>query len=374
MTNGSRSISTCVVLCVIFGLLFYFWLQNPTLEVTQLRQVRVKSAYDRPGTLSTHPTRFDGNLTGESIPYWRPFDPTNLSPDHGRLLEKLFLSVSSSSQAEETDDAQIETILFFGDSNERGIVDDLCFKLGSWAKVVSSKNPPSSSELWHADPHVCEIELREPTRRKLRFVSFMSYGVLIEKDSQLWEKKTELDNGPWAVEERIELARVFVEKMRWRKIDLIGFNSNLWDLMYLHDTHLRLKTNYEFSLSSSTLDSYISRSLFALSQILTSFPDTPIYFRTLHPLHPGRKIDFFNSRRVVQLNQAAIEIVSRQNSLGREKGMEVRLLDIGRVLEGWPTMKGEEFNILKDKVHLSWNPGLWMYGEMVLDALERSRR
>ena len=236
----------------------------------------------------------------------------------------------------------------------------------------------------------------------LRLVSFMSYGVLIEKDSELWEKKLELDKGPWSIEERIELAKRFLDEMGWNKIDLIVFNSSeslllsplltndstdhydmrvcvldLWDLMYLHDTHLKLKTPYEFSLSPSTLNTYISRSVVALSKLLETFPETEkISLRTLHPLHPGRSvIDFFNSRRVVQINQAILEILYRinhHNELEREK--EVRLLDLGKVLEGWPTTtdpKGKVENLLKDKVHLDWNPGLWMYGEMVLDALYR---
>lgn len=141
--------------------------------------------------------------------------------------------------------------------------------------------------------------------------------------------------------------------------------------MYLHDTHLRLKTAYEFSLSTSTLESYVSRASFALTRIKASFPTTRVYVRTLHPLHPGRPIDFFNSRRVSQINQATLEVVARRN--GASEREEVRLLDVGKVLEGWPTTNEGGHNILKDKVHLGWNPGLWMYGEMVLDALARSR-
>ena len=135
--------------------------------------------------------------------------------------------------------------------------------------------------------------------------------------------------------------------------------------MYLHDTHVRLDTPYEFSLSSSTLDTYISRSVFALSQLRSSFPSTPISSRTLHPLFPGRDVDFFNLRRIVQLNQASLEILSRCE----EKELDVRLLDVGKVLEGWPTSGKEQHNILRDKVHLRWNPGLWVYGEMVLEVL-----
>ena len=52
----------------------------------------------------------------------------------------------------------------------------------------------------------------------------MSYGVLVERGSRLWEKKLEL-NGPWAVEERIELAKEFVGKMGL-EVDLIVFNSS----------------------------------------------------------------------------------------------------------------------------------------------------
>jgi hypothetical protein len=70
------------------------------------------------------------------------------------------------------------------------------------------------------------------------------------------------------------------------------------------------------------------------------------------------------------MNEAGLEVVSRANEA--IEGERVKLLDVGRVLEGWPTTQGEEFTILKDKVHLDWNPGLWMYGEMVLDALYRA--
>lgn len=135
--------------------------------------------------------------------------------------------------------------------------------------------------------------------------------------------------------------------------------------MYLHDYHIRLDTVYEFSLSTSTLETYISRYVFALTSLRSSFPSTPVYTRTLHPLFPGRDVDFFNLRRIVQLNQASLEILSRCEG----KGLDVKMLDVGKVLEGWPTSGKESNNILRDKVHLNWNPGLWMYGEMVLEAL-----
>lgn len=209
-------------------LLVFFWVQTPApLHSDSVTgHGRPPPAYDRPGTLSIHPDRLDGNLTGDAIPYWAPFDATDLDEGHGRLLETLFLAASRVERIVSPFPAtEVEAVLFFGDSNERGIVDELCIKLGSWPKIISAKNPPATSDLWHADPHVCEIELREQGR-KLRLASFMSYGVLIERDSQLWDKKLELDHGPWAIEERIELAREFVDQMAWGKIDLVIFNSS----------------------------------------------------------------------------------------------------------------------------------------------------
>jgi hypothetical protein len=211
-------------------LLYYFWSQTTSIDTQKRYHSNPVSAYDRPGTLSTHSNRLDGNLTGEPVPYWSPFDTGDLSPSHGRLLEKLFLSISSPPEriVDPVPISRIETVLFFGDSNERGIVDELCIKLGrgeTWPTVISSKNAPTKSELWHADSHSCEIELKRE-RKKLRLVSFMNYGVLIEKDSKLWEKKLELDGGPWSIEERIELAKKFVESMGWGQIDLIVFNSS----------------------------------------------------------------------------------------------------------------------------------------------------
>ncbi|GAA5995154.1 hypothetical protein JCM5350_002789 [Sporobolomyces pararoseus] len=413
--GGWKPSTTFVATCLIVSLFYYLYSSSLTTTTTATvdsvhsrtrlsssssRSRGTGSIYDLPGTLSTHSHRLDGNLTGDSIPVWKPFidneDEFSLPRDHGRFLESLQLSIKNSSSSQSTgrriidplgeehreEEVSTETILFLGDSNERGIVDELCLKIGGiWPRVVSTKRPPEKSEMWHSDSHVCEIEYQgdkgKRRRRILRLVSFMSYGVLIEKDCELWEKKLELDKGPWSIEERIELAKRFLDEMGWNKIDLIVFNSNLWDLMYLHDTHLKMKTPYEFSLSFSTLNTYISRSVVALSKLLETFPETgKISLRTLHPLHPGRSvIDFFNSRRVVQINQAVLEIlyrINQPNELEREK--EVRLLDLGKVLEGWPTTtdpKGKVENLLKDKVHLDWNPGLWMYGEMVLDALYR---
>ncbi|GAA5971813.1 hypothetical protein JCM3765_003506 [Sporobolomyces pararoseus] len=416
MTNGGGGgwrPSTLVAACLIISLFYYLSsLDSPSsTNTTTTDHSRTRfsqstcssrastlgiqgSVYDLPGTLTTHSRRLDGNLSGDSIPVWKPFDHSNLNDnsaqgEHGRLLESLFLSVNSHKSTSEgggrrlidplggeEKEEEVSTILFFGDSNERSIVDELCLKFGVWPKIYSTKQPPNRSEMWHSDSHVCEIEHEEgggEKKKLLRLISFMSYGVLIEKNSKLWEKKLELDEGPWSVEERIELAKNFVEKMGWKKIDLIVFNSNLWDLMYLHDTHLLSKTDYEFSLSLSTLDTYISRTVIALTELRQAFPETKkMSLRTLHPLHPGRSIDFFNSRRIVQINQATLEVLRRINDHNKEEeAEEVRLLDLGKVLQGWPTVKGEEFNILKDKVHLDWNPGLWMYGEMVLDALYR---
>ncbi|GAA5926607.1 uncharacterized protein JCM15063_000322 [Sporobolomyces koalae] len=345
---------TVLIVCALSGFVLFRWTTDSTYGVH-----RRAPAYDRPGTLSTHALRLDGNLTGEAVPVWVPFDTADMPIDHGRRLETLMLSQSENgtSASSESSGNPRQTVLLFGDSNERAIVDELCLKFGTWASVVSSKNPPTKSEKWHADAHVCELA-------NLRLISFMSYGVMIEKDSQLWERKVELE-GPWAVEERIGLAKAFVETMGWR-VDLIVFNSNLWDLMYLHDTHLRLHTVYEFSLSPTTLEAYISRCVTALARLRALFPETKVTFRTLHPLHPGRSIDFFNLRRTVQLNQAALEVVARSE----RDGLDVQLLDVARVLEGWPTTGSQTSgNILKDKVHLGWNPGLWMYAEMMLDAL-----
>lgn len=204
--------------------MIYFYSQySSTIDVRNRGRTRY-SAYDRPGTLSTFATRLDANETGEIVPYWAPFDSRGLPADHGRLLERLLVAATSEKQEEE-DAAIVEmvkgkTILFFGDSNERSIVDELCIKLGVWPQVISSSNPPAKSERWHADSHSCEIE----KLGGVRLISFMSYGVLIERGSRLWEKKLEL-NGPWAVEERIELAKEFVAKMEF-EVDLIVFNSS----------------------------------------------------------------------------------------------------------------------------------------------------
>ncbi|GAA5920999.1 hypothetical protein JCM1841_003250 [Sporobolomyces salmonicolor] len=319
------------------------------------------SPYALPGTLSTL-SPLDGNTSSPPTPYWTSFQDQDLPDDHGRLLEQALLYATSSKDYANpfsSPPAYLagKTILLIGDSNERGLVDDLCTRLGSYPSVMSSTNPPALSDRWHADAHTCEIPALD-----LRLASFMAFGVLIEEGNDLWSHKVELD-GPWSIEERIELAKRFMSK--WgHPAHLVVFNSNLWDLMFLHDTRLRAHRPYRLSLTLPQVHTWIDRASVALSHLRDAFPSTPLSFRTLHPLWPGGPNDFFNSHRTQQLHEATRVVLRR----AEEDGLDVRLLDVGRVLEGMPTTG--DARILRDKVHLGWSPGLWMYSEMMLEALK----
>ncbi|GAA5865573.1 hypothetical protein JCM1840_001446 [Sporobolomyces johnsonii] len=324
-------------------------------------RTRSVSPYALPGTLSTLPP-LDGNTSAPPTPYWAPFQDQDLPDDHGRLLEQAILYATSSKDFATRSVSPPtylagKTILLIGDSNERGLVDELCTRLGRYSSVMSSTNPPTLSGRWHADAHTCEIPALD-----LRLASFMAFGVLIEEGNNLWSHKVELD-GPWSIEERIKLAQAFMKK--WgHPADVVVFNSNLWDLMFLHDTRFRARLPYHLSLTLSQARTWIDRSSVALSHLRRAFPSTALYFRTLHPLWPGGPNDFFNSHRTQQLLEATRVVLRR----AEEDGLDVQLLDVGRVLEGMPTTGDER--IMRDKVHLGWSPGLWMYSEMMLEALK----
>jgi hypothetical protein len=128
--------------------------------------------------------------------------------------------------------------------------------------------------------------------------------------------------------------------------------------MYWAESQSKASQPVTPTMSYESQQRWIDRACQGLAYLKEAFPATPIRWRTLHPLWPGTEHDFWNDLRVAQMNAASVQVSAIS---------KVPLLDLGRILLGQPT-DGPR-SIMKDKVHMSWYPGLYMYAEMVLHYL-----
>lgn len=378
-----------------------------------------KDLYALPGLVTTRPLPFNAS---QSYPFWLPLSYASsvdsLPPIHGQLLPLLLQHLSTPSSTPTRLPRPLQplrntTILLFGDSNERALVDSFCINIvGKEAVVRRFQDASASGAKWHADPHVCEVDLGVDAvgeRSWLRIVGVMMFGVLVQTEEEgelLWgTKKAELE-GPWTFPERVKLARHFLERLDEERGEgqvnppILHVSSTLWDLMYANDysyfsslpssplTFLASHSSNPFAPSSSPSEStwgwqpsqvshYLNRFSSALPLLQETFPSSPpIMLRTLHPLAhvvpPAR--DFWNPLRISQLNSAIRAASSPSSSPSHADTSlasplpQVELFDLHRILDGMP-----ETELLrnggKDRVHLEWKTAGWIWMEGILEGV-----